>query len=490
MAQIFNIVDDKVVINKLAYRQSEGGITHIGTFRTTGAVTFDTTVDVAGTLSVNTLHVKNLITGDNPESNVGNWVGQSETDLNGKGLQWSTGSTITQLSYLSGSIWANQDINLEVGKSYKINGVEVISEGTLGNTITKSNLKELGRLKSLSVTGDTNLGEFAFFNSGFGRLGIGTDQPNSALSIVTSEVEIAIGSQKLGVAEIGTYSNHNVEIITDNTARLTVKKDGEVVIGDEDSKNGVLRVYGAIHAEEIVSDTRINRTSSLEFKQTRDSSIYGKGLLWLDGEIRRELIMKAGPERVWTSESFDIGENKTYSVNGQVVLGQDYLGLGVTRSSLTKLGELESLVVQGPATFNNEVSFAQLKTANLTVSGTAIDSDSSVVLSVNNKDVLYGDNEEITIGNKNNTRRPVKVYGPLSVGVSNPDDSVDLAVKGDISFANKKFLTGNGAPTNGTFNKGDIVWNTHPIENSYIGWVCVVEGSPGEWLPFGIIGRR
>jgi hypothetical protein len=218
--------------------------------------------------------------------------------------------------------------------------------------------------------------------------------------------------------------------------------------------------------------------------------VYGKGLLWLDGDIRRELIMKAGPERVWTSESFDIGENKTYSVNGQVVLGQDFLGTGVTKSSLTKLGELESLVVQGPATFNNEVSFAQLKTSNLALTQNAINSDTSIVLSVSNKDVFYADADEITVGNKNNTRRPVKVYGPLSVGISNPDDSVDLAVKGDISFANKKFLTGSGAPSNGTYNKGDIVWNTHPIENSYIGWVCVVEGSPGEWLPFGIIGRR
>lgn len=490
MAQIFNIVDDKVVINKLAYRQSEGGITHIGTFRTTGAVTFDTTVDVAGTLSVNTLHVKNLVTGDTTHGDVGNWVGQSDTDLNGKGLQWSTGSKLTQLSYLSGSIWANQDINLEASKAYKIDGIDVISAGTLGTSITRSNLKQLGTLNSLSVVGNANLGEFAFFNSGFGRLGLGTDQPNSALSIVTSEVEIAIGSQKLGVAEIGTYSNHNVEIITDNTARITVKKDGDIIIGDEDSKNGVLRVYGTIHAEEIVSDTRINRTSSLEFKQTRDSSVYGKGLLWLDGDIRRELIMKAGPERVWTSESFDIGENKTYSVNGQVVLGQDYLGLGVTRSSLTRLGELESLVVQGPATFNNKVTFAQLKTNGLNLSGNSLDSDTNVVISVNSKDVLYADNDEITIGNKTNTRRPVKVYGPLSVGISNPDDSVDLAVKGDISFSNKKFLTGSGAPEVGTFSRGDIVWNTHPIENSYIGWVCVVEGSPGEWLPFGAIGRR
>jgi hypothetical protein len=57
-------------------------------------------------------------------------------------------------------------------------------------------------------------------------------------------------------------------------------------------------------------------------------------------------------------------------------------------------------------------------------------------------------------------------------------------------FANKKFFTGTAIPTSGTFNKGDICWNSNPQESSYIGWVCIIEGTPGEWLPFGAIGRQ
>jgi hypothetical protein len=494
MAQIFNIVNDTVVISKLTYAQSEGNSKHIGTFRITGDATLDTNLNVAGTLTVNTLHVKNLVTEEGPRSDVGNWTGQVESDINGRGLQWSTGNSITQLSYLSGRIWSNSDLDLELGKSYKIDNVEVISAGSLGPTVTKSNIRELGALKSLNVVGDSVFGEFAYFKSGFGRLGLGTDQPNSSISIVESEVEIAIGSQKLGTAEIGTYSNSNLELITDNTARITVKGNGEVVIGDEQSKNGVLRVYGSIHTENIVSDIRIERTSSLEFRPTRDTSSFGKGLVWHDGELRRQLIMLAAPERLWSSESLELAESKSFVINGSEVLGQTFLGSSVVNSSLTRVGDLESLTVQGVATFNGDVNVNQVSVQHLSVANSitanGISSNGNLVLTVNDKEALYADDNEIAIGNKTNTRRPVKVYGPVSIGITNPDDTVDLAVKGDISFANKKFLTGSGAPVSGTFNRGDIVWNTHPIENSYIGWVCVVEGTPGEWLPFGAIGRK
>lgn len=45
------------------------------------------------------------------------------------------------------------------------------------------------------------------------------------------------------------------------------------------------------------------------------------------------------------------------------------------------------------------------------------------------------------------------------------------------------------APTTGTHNLGDIVWNSAPAElglasSQYviIGWICTVVGTPGTWL--------
>ena len=48
-------------------------------------------------------------------------------------------------------------------------------------------------------------------------------------------------------------------------------------------------------------------------------------------------------------------------------------------------------------------------------------------------------------------------------------------------------IQGNAIPTAGTFNKGDIVYNTNPTPNSYVGWICTTAGTPGTWKGFGLI---
>lgn len=43
------------------------------------------------------------------------------------------------------------------------------------------------------------------------------------------------------------------------------------------------------------------------------------------------------------------------------------------------------------------------------------------------------------------------------------------------------------APTSGTWRQGDVVWNAAPVAGGFVGWVCVVSGSPGTWRTFGAI---
>ena len=54
------------------------------------------------------------------------------------------------------------------------------------------------------------------------------------------------------------------------------------------------------------------------------------------------------------------------------------------------------------------------------------------------------------------------------------------------------FIKGGGAssathPSTGTWAVGDRVWNSNPSPSDYIGWVCVIAGSPGVWKGFGEI---
>jgi hypothetical protein len=79
------------------------------------------------------------------------------------------------------------------------------------------------------------------------------------------------------------------------------------------------------------------------------------------------------------------------------------------------------------------------------------------------------------------------VFGPLSIGINNPDPDVEFSVNGNVSIGGKKFVTGMSSPTEGNFARGDICWNSNPTGGNYIGWVCI---GVGNWLPFGEINRQ
>lgn len=41
------------------------------------------------------------------------------------------------------------------------------------------------------------------------------------------------------------------------------------------------------------------------------------------------------------------------------------------------------------------------------------------------------------------------------------------------------------APTSGTYEAGDLIFNGEPAAGEPLGWICVSDGSPGTWIPFG-----
>jgi hypothetical protein len=402
--------------------------------------------------------------------------------------------TTQQLTVRNDRLWADSNLDLSADHAYKIDNTPVLSSTELGLTVTKSNLREIGTLKSLEVSGTTTLAEFAHFNSSNGRLGLGTVDANASISILDNDVEIAIGSPEPGIAHFGTYSTSDVAIISDNIPRILVKSNGEVVIGSEAGKSGVLRVHGSLHVDNFVSDTRVERTSSLEFKANRDASIYGLGLLWTAERNNKELIMRSDPDRLWANTSIDVEENQAYYINGRPVLSATDLGTSVVNSNLITVGPLQSLLVTGPTEIQGDLTAGQsnatLKSLfinngaeSLSVTAHGTNSNKHYKIAVNEEDVFYGSNDEIIIGNPNFGRRPVKVFGPIAT-------TSDLTVDGAVTLNNKKFIKGYQIPTMGQFNKGDIQWNENPVESGYVGWVCIVSGTPGQWLPFGAIARQ
>lgn len=417
-----------------------------------------------GKITVDTVEPKKDVT----------FVGSNFADVDGKGIKWSDGKKSKGLTYKKSKLHSDLSFNLVEEQAYHISDTPVLSFGELGPTVTKSNLKTVGTLKTLNVSGDTILGEFAGFYSELNRVGINTESPAGALGIHENGVDIFLGSNKIDTAALGTVGNDHLELVTDGTTRVTIANNGDV------------RVHGKLFAEEVVT----TRSSPLVFQETDSSTNYGKGIVWSKPKSPiKQFVLQSGPERLWSTEHIDLQGGRYYCINNNLVLSYDELGPTVKNSKLETLGVLRELQVAGDAAITRN-----LNTTRLNIGNTSL---------VDNELHAYGDlkigrhesteislGHSIVIGNPENYTRTVSVYGNLTVGVAKPDDGFALTVAGPVSFDNKKFIKGIGKPTQGQFNKGDIVWNTDPKANDYIGWVCVTPGEPGHWLPFGMIASQ
>ncbi len=499
MNQLLSIDGDKIVIEKLRVKWTEGPITHAGSLEVVGATKFNDNVDltkninVKGTITADTINVKHIVC-DEPGglNDPFAFTANTAKELDGRGFQFTDGNATRQFVFKEGDkMWSTMDLDLVRNKVYRIENIPVLSMTELGDSVVKSNLQSLGTLHKLKVGGDVEFAQWAFFNSVHNRLGINTESPNGAIGIVENNVELVLSSYKPGVGYIGTFNNTDLEIGTDNTSRVVIKNTGEVVFGSAKYKNAVIRIHGKLEVDEIVNDPREGKFLPLTFKAGKDTSIYGTGIVWLQDGAARQLTYAANPDRIFSTEIIDIADDKWLSIGSSMVISRSSLGASVTSSSLTKVGLLENLDVAGAS------NLSTLSVSKITLSGdNQLEISSQFISSKNTFTVNVDDEQEIKIGNSieignnQNTSRKISLFGQVSVNASNPDPDVSLTVNGNLSFANKKFITGTSKPNAGTYRKGDICWNSDPEATAYIGWVCIKEGTPGEWLPFGQITDR
>ena len=104
-------------------------------------------------------------------------------------------------------------------------------------------------------------------------------------------------------------------------------------------------------------------------------------------------------------------------------------------------------------------------------------------------DIITDDTPRISITANGNisVHEKTSFRNKVGIGVKNFEEDADLTVAGPIRFQNKKQEVGAQHPTSGSYRKGDLVWNDNPQSDGYVGWVCVREGTPGLWKPFGKI---
>lgn len=180
-------------------------------------------------------------------------------DVFNKGLLWQGHGYTKQFVFNNGPerFFSSESIDLAKEKLFSINNIPVLSEKELGATVVKSNLRELGRLKGLIVDGSVNIDSFIMYNTDTNRLGIGTDMPNAAVSVLDQAVEIVLGARDTNRAGIGSYNSADLELVTDNTARLTIKAGGNIELGNKNTAPIAVTVNGSLGVGVNVPDSRV-----------------------------------------------------------------------------------------------------------------------------------------------------------------------------------------------------------------------------------------
>lgn len=149
-----------------------------------GVKTFASNVIVSGNLTVNgsttTIDAQTLVVKD---KNIELGVVASPTDLTADGggitLKGTTDKTFNWID-ATDSWTSSENLDLASGKSYKINGADVLTSTTLGSGVINSSLQSVGALNNLTVAG------YAYLATTSGNVGVGTVTTNAKLDILQS----------------------------------------------------------------------------------------------------------------------------------------------------------------------------------------------------------------------------------------------------------------------------------------------------------------
>lgn len=327
-----------------------------------------------------------------------------------------------------------------------------------------------------------------------------------------------LSGNKINGGRITNFSSVGIKDEAKNFV-LVVKDDGIHVetafinvVPNSLSIKGSLNVDGEVfakklHVDEISADVRNERSSPLEFKG-ENGPAFGKGLIWTGGSYTKQFVLQNNSERFWSSEDIDLNREKSYKIGNETVLSLNSLGTGIIHSNLQRVGMLENLSVAGSVDIDNFFKYnADTQTLSLGAE------EAQGVLTIGNWDHLFvvdstetghwkigsWTTSDLHLVTDNTSRISINASGNIvihtktsfshkvGIGVRNFAEDADLTVAGPIRFQSKKFEVSDSIPTSGSYAKGDIVWNTDPRPTGYVGWVCVKEGTPGNWKPFGNI---
>jgi hypothetical protein len=214
------VEQDKIVVDKAS----------INTI--TNSLEVQGSLNVSGEIFASKLHV-NEISADvrNERTSPLEFRAENGKEPVGKGLLWVGGKYTKQFVLQSNDrFWSSEHIDLHNDKDYKIGGETVIGVDSLGSGIRNSNLRRVGTLDSLSVAGHLNVDEFLRYDADTQQVVIGGGEPNGMLTMESWDHQFVIDPTDDRQWKLGTWTTSALNIVTDDTTRITITSGGDVVV--------------------------------------------------------------------------------------------------------------------------------------------------------------------------------------------------------------------------------------------------------------------
>jgi len=206
-------------------------------------------VKVYGVLDAGFVRTTELITNQRYEKQYLEFgPGEKGTNI-GTGLMWPSDPYNKQFVLMTNPdrFFSTESIEITGDRNFIINGNWVLGESSLGPKVVNSSLTRVGILEHLQTVGDLNLDNQIFYNSTSKRFSIGVEDASAIFTVQdeTHDIEIIIDGSITG-ARIGPRNNKNLELITDDQARITIGLNGDITFGHEYKDSTVTRAYGKL----------------------------------------------------------------------------------------------------------------------------------------------------------------------------------------------------------------------------------------------------
>ena len=116
------------------------------------------------------------------------------------------------------------DEKLEPYTALLKDGTSLLNENNLAPSVTNSNLRKVGNLLELTVSGDAKFSETMFVSSN-NKVGINTEEPRGALTVWDDDAEFSLLRSKRRTIFAGSTRDCDLEIGVNSQANLVIKEN-------------------------------------------------------------------------------------------------------------------------------------------------------------------------------------------------------------------------------------------------------------------------